>query len=146
MVNGSWLMAQGLRYAFPEAFPTQRSVGQEKKINGSCWTTSANYLTQTAADFVAVHETTILAESVPDTEQAARNKGWKAALTPCNLTKAEGKSAGTAVCCRTHIGARKSFDDDCCSKWVRARLLMKHLGAVCKGGVHFGSCCLKCNW
>ena len=23
---------------------------------------------------------------------------------------------------------------------------MKHLGAVCKGGVHFGSCYLHCNW
>ena len=115
-------------------------------VNGSCWNTAANYLTQTAADFVAVQETTVLADNVPDTEQAARNKGWKAALTPCNLTKAEGKSAGTAVCCRTHIGARKSFDDDCCSKWVRARFQMKHLGAVCKGGVHFGSCYLQCNW
>ena len=23
---------------------------------------------------------------------------------------------------------------------------MKHLGAVCKGGIHFGSCYLHCNW
>ena len=23
---------------------------------------------------------------------------------------------------------------------------MKHFGAVCKGGIHFGSCYLHCNW
>ena len=23
---------------------------------------------------------------------------------------------------------------------------MKHIGAVCKGGIHFGSCYLHCNW
>ena len=115
-------------------------------VNGSCWNTAAEYLAQTAADLVAVQETTIAEDGVPDVEQAARNKGWKTALTPCNVTKAEGMSAGTAVCSRTHIGARRSFDDNCCSKWVRARFQMKHFGAVCKGGIHFGSCYLQCNW
>ena len=85
-------------------------------------------------------------DSIADTEQAARNKGWKAALSPCNLTKAEGKSAGTAVCSRTHIGARKSFSNECSSKLVRALFQIKHFGAVCKGGIHFGSCYLQCNW
>ena len=29
---------------------------------------------------------------------------------------------------------------------MQARFQMKHFGAVCKGGIHFGSCHLHCNW
>ena len=108
-------------------------------MNGSCWNTAAEYLTQSAADFVAVQETKIVEDSIADTEQAARNKGWKTAISPCNLTTAEGKSAGTAVCSRTHVGSRKSFADECSDRSVQARFQMKHFGAVCKGGIHFGS-------
>ena len=67
-------------------------------------------------------------------------------MSPCILTDSEGKSACAAVCSRTHIGARKSFSDDCSSKMVRARFQMKHFGAVCRGGIHFGSCYMHCNW
>ena len=74
-----------------------------KTVNGSCWKTAAAYLTQTAADFVAVQETTTLEDCIADTEQAARNKGWKVAMSPCILTDAEGKSAGIAICSRTQI-------------------------------------------
>ena len=106
-------------------------------VNGSCWNTTAEYLTQTEADFVAVQETTTLENSIADTEQAARNKGWRTAMSPSILTQAEGKSAGTAICCRTHIGARKSFPEECCDEAVKSRFQMKHFGAVCKGGIHF---------
>ena len=115
-------------------------------VNGSCWNTTAEYLTQTEADFLAVQETTTLEDSIADTEQAARNKGWKTAMSASILTSAEWKSAGTAVCCRTHIGARRSFAKECTDKVVSVRFQMKLLGAVCKGGVHFGSCYLHCNW
>ena len=73
-------------------------------VNGNCWDTTAEYLTQTKADFVAVQETTTLEDSIADTEQAARNKGWRTAMSPSILTQAEGKSAGTAICGMTHIG------------------------------------------
>jgi hypothetical protein len=115
-------------------------------VNGSCWNTAAEYMTQTAADFVAVQEAKTLKESIADTEQAARNKGWRTSISPCILTEAESSSAGTALCCRTHIVARRSFADECSDDVVQARFQMKHLGAVCKGGIHFGSCYLHCNW
>ena len=67
-------------------------------------------------------------------------------MSPSILTQAEGKSAGTALCCRTHIGVRKSFAEGCSDKVVSSRFQMKHFGAVCKGGIHFGSCYLHCNW
>ena len=105
-------------------------------VNGSCWNTAAEYLTQSKADFVAVQDTTTLEESIADTEQAARNKGWRTAMSPSILTLAEGKSAGTALCCRTHIGVRKSFAEGCSDKVVSSRFQMKHYGAVCKGGIH----------
>ena len=97
-------------------------------VNGSCWNTAAGYLAQTAADFVAVQETTTLEDSIADTEQAARNKCWQAAISPCILTMAEGRPAGTAVCSRTHLGARKSFAEECIDKLVQARFQMKLLG------------------
>jgi hypothetical protein len=103
-------------------------------VNGSCWNTASEYLTKSAADFVGIQESKILEGSIADTEQAARNKGWKTAISPCILTAAEGKSAGTAVCCRTHIGARRSFAEDCMDKAMQARFQMKHFGAVCRGG------------
>ena len=79
-------------------------------------------------------------DSIADTEQAARNKGWKAAISPRILTKAEGKSAGTTVCSRTHFGAKKSYGEECSDNFAQARFQMKHFGAVCKGGILFGSC------
>ena len=115
-------------------------------VNGSCWNTAAEYMTISAADFVAIQEAKIPEESITDTEQAARNKGWCTAINPCIITAAEGKSAGTAVCSRTQIGSKNSFADTCNDKLLHARFQMKHFGAVCKGGIHFGSCYLHCNW
>ena len=132
--------------AASSAFHRSQGRWAFETVNGNCWNTTAEYLTKTAADFVAVQETTTLEDSIADTEQAARNKGWKTAMSPSILTQAEGKSAGTAICCRTHIGARKPFADECSDKMVRARFQMKHFGAVCKGGIHFGSYYLHCNW
>ena len=37
-------------------------------------------------------------------EQAARNAKWKLSIEPCLVTKAGGKSAGTAVATRSYIG------------------------------------------
>ena len=89
---------------------------------------------------MAVQEAKTLKTCIADTEQAARNKGWKTSISPCFLTHADGLSAGIAICCRTQIGARKSFADECSDKVVQARFQMKHFGAVCKGGIHFESC------
>ena len=115
-------------------------------VNGSCWNTAAEYLSISAADFVAIQETKIPLDTIDDTEQAARNKGWSTAINPCIVTAAEGKSAGTAVCSRTQIGSKNSFADEGGDGQLQARFQMKHFGAVCKGGIHFGSCYLHCNW
>jgi len=89
-------------------------------VNGSCWNTAAEYMTQTSADFLAIQEAKIPKDSIADTEQAARNKGWRTSVSPCIRTEAEGLSAGTALGCRTHIGVRKSFADGCSDAAVQA--------------------------
>ena len=95
---------------------------------------------------MAIQEAKIPKESITDTEQAARNKGWSTAINLCIITTAEGKSAGTAVGSRTQIGSKNSFADEGGDLQLQARFQMKHFGAVCKGGIHFGSCYLHCNW
>ena len=87
-------------------------------VNGSCWNTATEYLTLSAADFVAIQETKIPMESITDTEQAARNKGWSTAINPCIVTAAEGKSAGRPYAAGHRLGPRilsrtKAVTDRC---------------------------------
>ena len=96
-------------------------------VNGSCWNTAAEYLTLSAADFVAIQETKIPVGNTTDTEQAARNKGWSTAINPCIVSAAEGKSAGTAVCSGTQIGSKNSFADEGGDGQMKARFQMKTL-------------------
>jgi len=72
--------------------------------NANAWSGAKKYLEKTQADFVAVQEAKIPKEECADNEQAARNSGWKTAIGPCTITEAEGKSAGVAICGRTHVG------------------------------------------
>ena len=39
-------------------------IGPFDSINGSCWNTAAEYLTQSAADFVAIQETKVADDSI----------------------------------------------------------------------------------
>ena len=82
-------------------------------VNGSCWNTAAEYLTQSAADFVAVHEATIADDSIADTEQAARNKGWRTAINPC-ISDRSGRQI------RRNSGMQQ--DVDCIQEFFRRRM------------------------
>ena len=67
------------------------------------------------------------------------------AISPCRVSAVDGKSAGTAVGSRTHAGSRNSLAEGCTDHAIEHRFTLKHFGAVCKGGVHFGSCYLHAN-
>ena len=108
-------------------------------INPNCWGGAVGYTAGTKADFVAAQETKVPEQEVDDKVQAARNAGWKVAIEPCNITTLNGRSAGVAVGCRNNIGARNSVAAKLPSE-LKGRLALKHFGAVCKGGIHFGSC------
>jgi len=91
---------------------------------------------------VAIQEAKIPKNECADNEQAARNSGWKAAIGPCTVTEAEGKSAGVAICGRTHVGMKNSVEAKAWPEQLNQRFILKHVAAVCRGGIHAGSCYL----
>ena len=74
-------------------------------VNANAWPAAADYLATTAADFVVFQETKLPAgDPVKAAEQTVRGNKWHLAVNPCKTTAAGGKSAGTAVAARSHIG------------------------------------------
>ena len=74
-------------------------------VNPNAWPAAVEYLNSTTADIALVQEAKVQ-EGYPcdAAEQAARVKKWNVSLNPCMVTAAGGKSAGTAVATRSHIG------------------------------------------
>ena len=133
MVNGSDKShrAKGW-WAFDTANPNA--------LNGA-----TEYLATTGADFVAAQETKVEEADVKEKEQAIKGKGWRAAISPCIRGSGGGKSSGVAVACRNHVGMAESFDDAELPAVLKGRFSVKHIGAVCKGGIHFASGYLWCS-
>ena len=103
------------------------------------------YLERTQVDFVAVQEATFAKVEVVDAEQIARNSGWVTAVGPCAITVADGQSAGVAMCGRTHVGMKNSISNEAWPKLLNEKFMLKHVAAVCRGGVHMHSCYLTSN-
>lgn len=97
------------------------------------------YLERTQADFVAIQETKISKNDCADTEQAARNSGWRTAIGPCAITEADGKSAGVATCGRTHVGMKNSIRDEAWPKLLNETSMLKHVAAICRGGIQLAA-------
>jgi len=47
--------------------------------------------------------------------------------------------------CRNHVGMGDSFDEEELPALLKGRFSVKHIGAVCKGGIHFASGYLWCS-
>ena len=94
---------------------------------------------RSAADFAAVQEVKLpkgpLAAAA---EQAGRTCGWTTRIAGCNVSASQGRSAGVAVSARSHIGMA-AVDDDLIDRSIAARLMLCKLGAICRGGIAFGS-------
>ena len=106
---------------------------------------ATEYLATTGADFVAAQETKVEEADVKEKEQAIKGKGWRAAISPCIRGSGGGKSSGVAVACRNHLGMAESFDDAEFPAVLKGRFSVKHIWAVCKGGIHFASGYLWCS-
>ena len=96
---------------------------------------------RTAADVVLAHEVKLPAGYPKDAaEQAARSKKWNLAVEACYVTAVGGKSAGVAIATRCFIGmsSSKVFDE---SQRLHqpGHFRIKHVGALGRGGSHFGS-------
>ena len=106
--------------------------------NANAWAGANKYLERTQTDFVAKQETKLTKVDCTDAEQIARNSGWRTAIGPCTITAADGKSAGVAICGRPHVGMKYPICKEVWPKLLTERFMLKHVAAVCKGGVHIG--------
>ena len=86
-----------------------------------------------------VQETKVAADDIPSTEKTVGNFGWKLSIEKCLFGGAGGKSAGAAVGCRAHIGMGESCLREARPDALVGRFQVKHIGAICKGGVHNAS-------
>ena len=95
------------------------------------------------ADFVAVQEAKVEKEDKENKEAAAKGQGWRISINSCGYGEGGRKSAGVAVGCRKRIGMEESFADDDLPDELKGRFTVKHIGAVCKGGMHVASAYLQ---
>ena len=124
-------------------------------VNANAWPSAADYLATTAADFVVFQEARLTAgDSAKAAEQTARGNKWHLAVNPCKTTAAGGKSAGTAIAARSHIGMASIPSVECTHHLhPQGRFSCKKVNAILKGGYHLGSIYLtdtvgalaKCN-
>ena len=115
-------------------------------FNANAWTGAARYLKCTAADFVLGQEAKIEADEKKEVEDSLKNDGWQVAIQPCNSAQRGGKSAGTIIGTRKHIGlgnAKCTTDE-----WpeLRGRFQVKVAGAVCKGGLPLCTLLAQQSW
>lgn len=110
--------------------------------NSNVWNGAKDYMLRTGADFLASLEARVPSWEVASMEQATRNAGWRVAISPCTITEKGGKSAGVSIACRNHVGMRNSLDKELWPSEFRDRFSLKHVGAICRGGMHLGSCYL----
>ena len=111
-------------------------------FNANAWPNSAEYLRSSAADFAIGQEVKIDSGQCKDIEDAVRCDGWKAKLQPCVYAQGGGKSAGTVVACRKHIGMREAKCSSDSWPELQGRFQVKVVGAVCKGGLPLATCYL----
>ena len=114
-------------------------------INPNALNGADNYLALSGADFAAVQETRVEEAKVKEKERSMEMRGWTMAIAPCLKGGGGGNSSGVAVACRNHVGMAESFEDSKLPASLRGRFSVKHLGAVCKGGIHFASGYLHCT-
>ena len=78
-------------------------------------------------------------EEKENKEAAAKGQGWRISINACGHGEGGGKSAGVAVGCKKHMGMAESFADEELPDELRGRFTVKHIGAVCRGGLHVAS-------
>ena len=107
-------------------------------LNGNIMSTAQDYLERTAADVCFLQE---LRQSAQQCEQAERNAArshWSLSAEPAADTAAGSTSAGVGVAVRSFFGLslpRQAMDYEL----LRTRVLVRWMGAVCRGGLHLVS-------
>ena len=123
---------------------THRSLGlwAIDTANANVMSTLMTYVRGTSADAFLGQETKVLTgDPVRSAEDALSSCQWRASIQPCGLGPAGGPSAGVAIGVRQHIGLGQP--DSGPMFRANPRLLLRKMGAVCRGGLHLGSVYLR---
>ena len=104
-------------------------------LNGNCFTTAQTYLGRTAADACLLQEMRLSAANCEQAERTAAHDGWTLTVRPAMDTAAGSTSAGVAVAVRSHFGLARSPGMPTIEIDL-SRVIVRWLGAVCRGGIH----------
>ena len=110
-------------------------------VNPNAWPGTADYLKQTSADLCVTQEAKLSdGEDVATAVQTMRAAKWSASITPCSVSVKGGRSAGVAVCTRSHVGVSIPK----AAQLTRAlfppgRFMIRTVSAVRRGGFHLGT-------
>ena len=116
-------------------------------VNPNARGAGAEYLQRTSADVVLGQEVKLpYGYPCEAAEQAARNAKWKLSIEPCLVTKAGGKSAGTAVATRSYIGmSTPKAVEASQALHAQGRFALRRVSAMGKGGMHCGTPYMYCG-
>ncbi len=113
-------------------------------LNPNVASTGLTYLHDTGADVVFLQELRSAGLQLATTQRQAARAKWSLAAEPARLTDANAYSAGVGIAVRSHIGHAAAADEatfECCA----SRVVVTHMGAVCKGGIFLVSAYLWCS-
>ena len=141
----SWLWPNDASLSMKDVEHRRHGWWAIETLNPNAWPAAAEYLNGTSADIVLVQEAKVPEGYPADAaEQTARTLKWSVSINPCAITGNGGKSAGTAVATRTHIGMSLPSAVQATSHLhAKGRFSMKRISAITKGGLHSGSIYLK---
>ena len=114
-------------------------------VNPNAWRAGKEYLQHTLADVVCMQETKMRdGDAIAAVEAAMRNKGWRACLSPADLTTAGRPTGGVAIACRAMVGMTTVATQETCSAApYRHRLTATWLQGVVRGGIFILSIWLR---
>ena len=108
-------------------------------VNPNGWSGMLKYLSQSSAEVVLGQESKVCSgDSKVAAERAAATSGWGAVLSPARDTDAGGISSGVMCAAKSFIGMACNTCSDIPDLFM-FRICCAHVGAICKGGVHFVS-------
>ena len=113
-------------------------------LNCNSMSIGQSYLESTAADVVLFQELRIDGDPLLAAQRTAARAKLSLAIEPAKHTEADSLSAGVGVAVRSHIGHALAADVvsfECCA----SRVIVTHMGAICKGGIFLVSAYFWCS-
>ena len=135
--------AQATHVEIDDQWPQKAGLWSIDSSNANSWESARTVMAKSSADIellqeLKVHDPQTLMSAV----SAAKHEGWKLRPTLAHKTAADLGTGGVAVACRKHIGIIDNTEL-LVPEGLRHRICVSHIGAICKGGIHFISLWLR---